>query len=255
MFRGLWYSQQHLLLAARKSNLSLPLTKRAVALSHSASYAHVNTPDNNESTPFDFTPENMRRVRQIIAQYPSGFQKSATIPLLDLAQRQNGNWLTLAAINKVAKILDVSPIKVFEVATFYTMFNREKVGKYFVQMCTTTPCELCGSGPVLEAMKKHLGIEVGQTTKDGLFTLIEVECLGACVNAPMMQINDDFYEDLKPDTAVEVLKKLASGEKVKVGPQRPDRRNCEPVGGLTTLLEEPVGPYAPHLEKLDAAKA
>lgn len=195
----------------------------------------------------------MNKAKAIIARYPPGFQKSATIPLLTLAQKQNNNWLTLAAMNKVAKILSVPPMDVYEVATFYTMFNRDKVGKYLVQMCTTTPCELCGSGPVLTALKNHLNIQPGETTPDGLFTLIEVECLGACVNAPMMQINDDFYEDLTADTAVEVLRKLKNGNTPQVGPQRSDRRNCEPVGGLTTLTEPPRGPYAPYLEALDNA--
>eukprot|EP00008_Paramoeba_atlantica_P002788 CAMPEP_0201483948 /NCGR_PEP_ID=MMETSP0151_2-20130828/8149_1 /ASSEMBLY_ACC=CAM_ASM_000257 /TAXON_ID=200890 /ORGANISM="Paramoeba atlantica, Strain 621/1 / CCAP 1560/9" /LENGTH=254 /DNA_ID=CAMNT_0047867347 /DNA_START=120 /DNA_END=884 /DNA_ORIENTATION=+ len=231
------------------------LQTSTTALASRGSGVHQDVPGNTGRSTFNFTPENMKKVKAIIAKYPPGFQKSATIPLLDLAQRQNKNWLTLAAMNKVAKILDLTPMKVYEVATFYTMFNREKVGKHFVQMCTTTPCELCGSGPVLSAIKDYLQIGVGGTTDDGLFTLIEVECLGACVNAPMMQINDDFYEDLTPESAVGVLKKMKSGEEVKPGPQFPStRRNCENSAGITTLLEPLTGPFAPYLEELDKKK-
>lgn len=116
------------------------------------------------------------------------------IPLLDLAQRQNSNWLPISAMNHVAKILEVPRMRVYEVATFYTMFNRDPIGKYFVQLCTTTPCELCGVGEVLEALRKEIGVEkVGETSADGLFTLVEVECAGACVNAPVVAINDDYY--------------------------------------------------------------
>eukprot|EP00009_Paramoeba_aestuarina_P001122 CAMPEP_0201517976 /NCGR_PEP_ID=MMETSP0161_2-20130828/8931_1 /ASSEMBLY_ACC=CAM_ASM_000251 /TAXON_ID=180227 /ORGANISM="Neoparamoeba aestuarina, Strain SoJaBio B1-5/56/2" /LENGTH=252 /DNA_ID=CAMNT_0047915617 /DNA_START=44 /DNA_END=802 /DNA_ORIENTATION=+ len=212
---------------------------------------HIDSAKNNASTPFDFTPENSQRVKEILSKYPAGGQKSGTIPLLDLAQRQNNGFLTLSAMNKVAKILKLDPMRVYEVATFYTMFNREPVGKHFVQVCTTSPCEICGSTAVVDAIKSHLGIGMGETTSDNEFTLIEVECLGACVNAPMMQINDDYYEDLTPQTAVNVLKKLKAGEPIEVGPQRPDRRNCEPVGGLTSLTTEPTGPHAPFLEQLD----
>ena len=116
------------------------------------------------------------------------------IPLLELAQRQNSNWLPISAMNRVAQILEVPRMRVYEVATFYTMFNRDPVGKYFVEMCTTTPCELCGASKVLEALKEEIGVQkVGDTSKDGLFTLVEVECAGACVNAPVVAINDDYY--------------------------------------------------------------
>lgn len=116
------------------------------------------------------------------------------IPLLELAQRQNSNWLPISAMNCVAKILEVPRMRVYEVATFYTMFNRDPVGKYFVQSCTTTPCELCGASKVLSALKEEIGVEfIGETSKDGLFTLVEVECAGACVNAPVVAINDDYY--------------------------------------------------------------
>jgi len=231
------------------------LSTTPASLAARGSGVHIDTPDNNASTPFDFTTENSQRVKEILSKYPKGGEKSATIPLLDLAQRQNNGFLTLAAMNKVAKILKLDPMKVYEVATFYTMFNREAVGKHLVQVCTTSPCEICGSTDVVNAIKDYLGDGIGGTTEDNEFTLIEVECLGACVNAPMMQINDDYYEDLTPETAVNVLKKLRVGEPVEVGPQRSDRRNCEPVGGPTSLTTEPTGPYAPFLEQLDAENA
>ena len=190
----------------------------------------------------------MKKIEEIISHYPPGFQKSATIPLLDLAQRQHG-WVPLAAMNKVARILDVPRMMVYEVASFYTMFKRDPIGKHLVSLCGTTPCQLCGFDDIKAAVENHLGIKCGQTTSDGLFTLEEVECLGACVNAPMMQIWDHYYEDLTPETAIAVLETLREGKQPKVGPQRPDRQNCEPVGGLTTLLEPPKGPYAPYLDQ------
>ena len=197
----------------------------------------------------------MIKVKEILAKYPSEYKKSACIPLLDLAQRQHHGWLPLAAMNKVAKIIGVPAMEVYETATFYSMFNREPIGKHLVQMCTTTPCALCGSGPVLEALKEYMGVEVGETSSDGVFTLLEVECLGACVNAPMMQIGDDYYEDLTPETAVDVVRKLKNGEKPKVGPQTEARRVAEPVGGLTTLKEKPYGPSAPLLDRLEKERA
>lgn len=156
-------------------------------------YQHRDTEYNNQDTPFDFTPENYHRVNEILSRYPSNYKTSAIIPLLDLAQRQNGGWLPLTAMQKVARVVEAKPIQVYEVATFYTMFNREKVGKYFIQLCGTTPCMICGAQDIKKTICDHLGISDGETTKDGMFTLVEVECLGACSNAPMVQINDDFY--------------------------------------------------------------
>lgn len=186
------------------------------------------------------------------------------MPALDLAQRQEG-WLPISAMNHIAEVLEMPPMRVYEVATFYTMFNRQKaippslftlslsshtflslffsfslfhlsrqllttqVGKFFVQVCTTTPCMLCDSTSVLEAVKDELKIEIGETTGDGLFTLAEVECLGACVNAPMVQINDDFYEDLTGESIRKVLRALRKGDKVTPGPQN-GRISCEPKG-------------------------
>jgi NADH dehydrogenase (ubiquinone) flavoprotein 2 len=142
---------------------------------------------------------------------------------------------------KVAKILDIPEIHVTEVATFYTMYNTQPVGKHFIQFCTTTPCMVEGAYDILDAIKKRLGIQVGETTADKQFTLAEVECLGACVNAPMMQINDDFYEDLTPQTAVAVIDALARGDKPAVGPQSGKRKVAEPANGLTSLKEPPTG--------------
>ena len=148
----------------------------------------------------------------ILGRYPSNYKKSAIIPLLDLAQRQNDNHLTLAAMKKVAKVVESSDMAVYEVATFYTMFNRTPVGKYFIQLCGTTPCMVNGAEKIRSTIENHLGIHEGETTADGLFTLREVECLGACCNAPMVQINDDFYENLDEASTIKLLDACAAGE-------------------------------------------
>eukprot|EP01132_Coremiostelium_polycephalum_P005656 gene5656-7042_t len=185
---------------------------------------HVDTSDNNEHTPFEFTSENMVKVEKILSKYPPKYRQSAMLPLLDLAQRQNGGWITLKAMDKVAQIIGVAPMAAYEVASFYTMFNRTKIGKNFVQVCTTTPCMLRG------------------TTKDEKFTLVEVECLGACVNAPMMCINDDFYEDLTPESTVKLLDQIANESKdIKIGPQT-HRKAAEGPNGKTSLFESPLPP-------------
>ena len=161
---------------------------------------------------FEFSEENQKLIEGIIAKYPEGRQASAVIPLLDIAQRQHENWLPKVAIEKVAEILDMAPIRVLEVATFYTMFNLKPVGRNFLQVCKTTPCWLRGSDNVLKCISDKLGISNGETSSDGLFTLLEVECLGACVNAPIIQINDDFYEDLDYETTSLLLDKLRIGD-------------------------------------------
>ena len=152
-----------------------------------------------EAGDFAFTAETMAKAQEIMARYPEGRQGSAMIALLDLAQRQNGGWLPGEAIEYVANVLDVAPIRAYEVASFYTMFNLKPVGKHFIQVCRTTPCWLCGSDDLTKACLDTLGVGLGETTEDGQFTVIEVECLGACANAPMVQINDDYYEDLSRD--------------------------------------------------------
>lgn len=211
---------------------------------------HRDSAENTVDTLFDFTDENYVQIETILKRYPKNYAASAVIPLLDLAQRQNGGWLPLSAMNKVAKLLEMAPIRVYEVASFYTMFNREKIGKYNVQVCTTTPCMLRGGYDILDAVKEHLGIEIGGDTDDGLFHLMEVECLGACVNAPMVQINDHFYEDLTKESVKSVLSDLKAGKQPKIGPQK-DRNGCEGPQGRTTLTAPARGP---HCRDLAAAK-
>jgi len=160
------------------------------------------------------------------------------MPLLTLAQRQNDNWLPRAAMDAVADMVGLAPMRVEEVATFYTMYNLKPVGKNFVQVCTNISCLLKGSDDVFKVCKKKLGIENGETTPDGMFTLLEVECLGACVNAPMMQIGDDYYEDLDAASTEKVLDALAKGETPTPGSQAGKRVGCQPAGGLTTLTGE-----------------
>ncbi len=156
---------------------------------------------------FKFSPENFKKAGGIIAKYPIGYQQSAVLPLLDLAQRQIG-WLPKIAMDYIASLLSMAPIRVYEVASFYTMFNLKPVGKKFIQVCTTTPCWLKGSSEIMDECEHSLGIKNKQTTDDGEFTLTEVECLGACINAPVVQINDDYYEDLTPESMKELILKL-----------------------------------------------
>jgi NADH-quinone oxidoreductase subunit E len=184
---------------------------------------------------FAFTPENKAEAEKLIARYPAGRQQSAVMGLLWLAQRQCGGWLPRAAMEHVAETLGMAPIRVYEVATFYTMYNLKPVGQHHIQLCRTTPCWLRGSDALRETCEKKLGIGLTEVTPDGKFSLVEVECLGACVNAPMIQINDDFYEDLDPKRLEAVLDALARGEKPKVGSQT-GRQGSAPDGGPTTLL-------------------
>lgn len=189
---------------------------------------------------FAFTKDNDKKAKLLIGRYPPGRQQSAIIPLFDLAQRQVGaetetqGWLPIPVIEYVAAYLGMPYIRAYEVATFYTMFNLRPVGRFHVQVCGTTPCMLRGSDDVFEACKAK-GMKKGQTTADGLFTLSEVECLGACANAPMVQINDDNYEDLTFETTTAVLEALARGEMPKPGPQGVARRTSDPEGGVTSL--------------------
>jgi len=199
-------------------------------MSPSHSHGHVET----ES--FAFTPENKAEAEKLIARYPAGRQQSAVMGLLWLAQRQCGGWLPRAAMEHVAETLGMAPIRVYEVATFYTMYNLKPVGQHHIQLCRTTPCWLRGSDALRETCEKKLGIGLKEVTPDGKFSLVEVECLGACVNAPMLQINDDFYEDLDPKRLEAVLDALARGEKPKVGSQT-GRQGSAPEGGPTTLLK------------------
>lgn len=206
------------------------LPGQSIRLSH----GFVSAEDVPDVADFKLTPENLKRAEKIVSCYPEGYQAAAVIPILDLAQRQNDNWLPLKAMNYVADFLKMPRMRVYEVVTFYTMFNRAPVGKHFVQVCTTTPCQLRGAEEVYSLCKK--------LTKDNKdFKVIEVECLGACVNAPMMQINDDYYEDLELKDVESIIAELKAGKKPKVGP-RNGRFTCEPKDGLTTLTGPPPGP-------------
>jgi len=226
-----------------------------------AIYNHVDTPDNNADTPWDFTKENYDKIKEIVKKYPPNYKRSAVMPLLFLAQKQceempefgNSGWIPLAAMNKIAKVLDMPEMRVYEVATFYTMYNRTKIGKHNIQVCTTSPCMVRDAYGIIDALKAHLGIGVGETTPDGLFHLMEAECLGACCNAPMMQIagpicNDAYYEDLTPESAIAIVETLRKGEAPKKGSQI--GRHCS-IGpnGKTVLTGEP---QAPPCRDLDA---
>jgi NADH-quinone oxidoreductase subunit E len=182
---------------------------------------------------FEFTPENSRWAEGQIAKYPEGRQASAVIPLLWQAQKQNDYWLSQKAIEKVADLLDMPYIRVLEIATFYTMFNLAPVGRYFVQMCGTTPCMLRGSDDIKAVLERRIGAQ-REVSTDGNFSWLEVECLGACCNAPMVQINDDYYEDLSTENFEKLLDDLAAGRPVHKGSQT-GRKTSEPAGGLTSL--------------------
>ena len=189
----------------------------------------------NEEQPaeFAFTPDNIEWAEGQIAKYPEGRQASALIPLLWQAPQQAGGWLPEPAIRHVADMLDMPYIRALEVATFYTMFNLSPVGEHFVQLCGTTPCWLRGADDLKDVCRKLIG-EQGEITEDGKLSWLEVECLGACVNAPMVQINDDFYEDLTADSFEQILSDLRAGKEVATGPQN-SRRASGPEGGLTVL--------------------
>ena len=185
---------------------------------------------------FELTPENLDLANIMVAKYPPGRQQSAALPVLDLCQRQGGGWLSQAAIEYVARFLDMPAIRVHEVATFYSMFRLRPVGRHLVQVCTTTPCWLMGSDGVVKACERVLGIGLGETTADGEFTLAEVECLGACVNAPILQVGEEYYEDLDPDSTTAILEAFKRGEKPKAGSQTGRQGSC-PIEGATTLKQ------------------
>lgn len=191
----------------------------------------------NAPETFEFNADGVKRAEAEIAKYPEGAQRSAVMPLLDIAQRQCGGWLPMPAIEYVAEYLDMPAIRVLEVASFYTMYNLKPIGKHFVQVCTNLPCWLNGSDNIMKACHDKLGVRSGETTEDGEFTLLEVECLGACVNAPMMQINDDYYEDLDSEGTAAILDELYAGKTPKTGSQLA-RFTCEPLGELTSLTHQ-----------------
>jgi NADH-quinone oxidoreductase E subunit len=183
---------------------------------------------------FKFSAENEKEIKRIVAKYPKGRQASAVMPLLDLAQRQHNNWIPMKAIELIAKKLDMAEIRVLEVATFYTMFNLKPVGKYFLQACTTTPCWLRGSDEMMRCIKDRYAIASGETSECGRFSLLEVECLGACVNAPILQVNDDFYEDLDYASTAALLASLETDAPLPVGSVM-GRSGSEATSGATSL--------------------
>lgn len=202
-------------------------------MSAGAIHSHFEQP-----TSFAFNDESMVKVNELIAKYPKGRQASAVMGMLWVAQQQHDNWIPEKAMEEIARILDMPKIKVYEVATFYTMYNLAPRGTHHLQFCTTTPCWLRGSSDVVHACEKHLGIKLGETTPDGQFTITDVECLGACVNAPVVQYNgDEFYEDLTADNIVTVIETLKRGQKPKAGSQIGRHASTSEVGA-TSLFEQ-----------------
>ena len=190
----------------------------------------------NQPSTFIFSQENIEKINDILKKYPDDKKKSAVMPLLYLAQKQNNNWIPLAAIRLIAEMIDTTYIKVYEVATFYTMYNLAPVGKYFVQVCTTTPCMIRGSGKIVEKCEKLISKKPGHLNHELDSSWIEVECLGACVNAPMVQINNDYYEDLSAEKAEEIFKGFKEGHLPNIGSQS-GRKGSEPTQNRTTLLK------------------
>ena len=185
---------------------------------------------------FEFTKENLKKAEEEIKKYPKERRESAVMPLLYIAQNQNYNWIPLKAIEYVGNLLDMPYMKVYEVATFYSMFNLSPVGKYFVQVCTTTPCMIQGAKKVTDVCKKFISKEQNKLSENKLCSWTEVECLGACVNAPMMQINQDYFEDLSENSATEIIQKLLKDEFPQPGSSK-HRKSNAPEKGKTTLLE------------------
>ena len=181
----------------------------------------------SQPSTFNFSSENLVKAKKIIKMYPSNFKESSIMPLLSMAQAQNQGWLPKKAIEYVSNFIEVPEIKVLEIATFYSMYNLSPVGKFHIEVCTTTPCMLRGSDPMLDLCKKKFGLEIDGITDDGLFSLGRVECLGACVNAPVVKINENYYEDLDSESLNKILDSLKMNKKVKIGPQS-KRKGSEP---------------------------
>ena len=186
---------------------------------------------------FEFSKDNLQEVENEIKKYPKNRKASAVLALLCLVQRQHYNWIPLAAIKYVAKLLDIPYIQVYEVSTFYSMFNLSPVGKYFVQVCTTTPCMIRGANKIVGVCKKYIAKNQNELSENKICSWIEVECLGACVNAPMMQINDDYFEDLDKEKTINIINQILNGEKPQPGSYR-GRINSEPESNRKTLLEK-----------------
>ena len=183
---------------------------------------------------FEFTKENKENAEKILKKYPENRKKSAVMPFLYLAQRQNENWIPLTAMKYIAKLLEMPYIKVYEVATFYTMYNLAPVGKYFVQICTTSPCLIRGADKIVKICKEKISKEENTLSENKLCSWLEVECLGACVNAPMMQINDDYYEDLDEKNTIEIIDSLLINKPIKSKSFR-NRTSSAPEKNRSTL--------------------
>ena len=196
----------------------------------------LRRPSKEQPENFDFNPASLDAAKSIIAKYPKDKQQSAVMALLYIAQKQNCNWIPLAAMKYIGKLLDMPYIKVYEVATFYTMYNLAPVGKHFIQVCTTTPCMIRGAYKLVEACKEKISENENELSKDQSCSWMEVECLGACVNAPMLQINDDYYEDLDKEKTLKILDKILTDETPKPGSYR-GRLNNEPENNRKTLMD------------------
>ncbi len=196
----------------------------------------LRRPAKNQPEKFEFNSSSLKAANDIISNYPKNKQQSAVMALLYIAQKQNDNWIPLAAMKYIGKFLGMPYIKVYEVATFYSMYNLAPVGKYFVQVCTTTPCMIRGANQLVEACKEKISENESELSKDKNCSWVEVECLGACVNAPMMQINDHYYEDLDKDKTLKIFDKIIKGETPKPGSYR-GRLNNEPENNRKTLLD------------------
>ncbi len=205
-----------------------------------------------DSPTFAFSPESAERAKVIVAKYPEGRQASAVLPLLHLAQEQHGGWLPRAALDYVADYLGMPRIRVYEVATFYDMYNTVPTGRVQVRVCTTTPCWLCGSDEVVRACREVLGCDMGESSEDGRFFVREFECLGACANAPILWVDDVFYEDLDYEGTKRILEALKRGETPEPGPQN-GRHGSMPIGGKTTLKDAAARPRPGAWRKDEAA--
>ena len=196
----------------------------------------LRKPSKDQPKNFEFSSASLEAAKIIIAKYPKGKQQSAVMALLYITQKQNNNWIPLVAMKYIAKFLEMPYIKVYEVATFYTMYNLAPVGKYFIQVCTTTPCMIRGAYKLVEACKEKISKKENELSENKSCSWVEVECLGACVNAPMMQINDDYYEDLNKENTLKILDKILRGKTPKPGSYR-GRVNNEPENNRKTLMD------------------
>jgi len=261
------------LLPAARSALPASVAAARVPVRHAGVFKHHERPENSVDGDFEFDAESEKEIAFTLSKYPDTLQgkQSAIMPMLWIVQQQldkahvtmkvkyadpnatafpksqgGGGWVPIAAMHKIADRLGCTHMEVYEVATFFTMYNREKLGKFHIQLCATTPCMVCGAYDIMHTIEAHLGIKAGETSDDGLWTLTEVECLGACVNAPMIQVNDMFFEDLTPENTVTLLDKLAAGTEVTVGPQNGRKHSLGPMG-RTSLIEPPSGPQCREL--------